>query len=395
MRTTRSSPPGDPAQGHAVDAPSPAEPVRSLAELPRHDALPMRRPLMKPELAPWRTDRGTIRLGGWVYGIAAEIGDPTGAVWTLITALDGTASQADVVARVLARHPAESPQSVRRCLQALVASGYIEDAAEAVPARLTSDDTARLNRTRSYFALMDQTPRTSSWEPVARLRTATVTIIGVGGTGGPAAAALAETGIGAIHCVDDDDVELSNLSRGGLYTEADVGTPKAAAAAGHLRDLSRTVEVTASRIRVTGVADVRDLARRCDVLLLSADEPPDIHRWVSRACMAENTVWVDAGYAGPAVEVSSFVPGQGACWECLRAAASAEGPPPSRPAPSSAVTAGISGCLAAHHVIARLTGVPPIEPGRSDVINLYAPPFSYSRVATARPGCQSGCGSGR
>lgn len=75
--------------------------------------------------------------------------------------------------------------------------------------------------------MLDLTPRASTWEPQERLRRALVTVIGVGGTGGVAALALAASGVGRLHCVDPDVVELSNLSRQVIYTEDDKRQPAA------------------------------------------------------------------------------------------------------------------------------------------------------------------------
>jgi hypothetical protein len=56
-------------------------------------------------------------------------------------------------------------------------------------------------------------------------------------------------------------------------------------------------------------------------------------------------------------------------------------------AASCAVTAGLTGNLAAWHVIARLAGIPEIEPGRCDIINLVTPEGIQFLLAQPRPGC--------
>ena len=60
-------------------------------------------------------------------------------------------------------------------------------------------------------------------------------VIGAGGLGGPALLTLAAGGVGRLVVIDDDRVESSNLNRQPLFTEADLGQPKAAAAAAACR----------------------------------------------------------------------------------------------------------------------------------------------------------------
>ncbi|UNU44827.1 molybdopterin-synthase adenylyltransferase MoeB [Sphingopyxis sp. YF1] len=61
----------------------------------------------------------------------------------------------------------------------------------------------------------------------ARLKAAHVVLIGAGGIGCPAIAYLAAAGVGTLTVVDHDHVELSNLHRQPLFTDADIGRPKA------------------------------------------------------------------------------------------------------------------------------------------------------------------------
>ena len=61
---------------------------------------------------------------------------------------------------------------------------------------------------------------------LAKLRKAFVIVVGCGGVGSHATAALARSGCGRLRLIDFDQVTLSSLNRHSVATLADVGTPK-------------------------------------------------------------------------------------------------------------------------------------------------------------------------
>ncbi|KAI9729832.1 MAG: hypothetical protein M1834_006580 [Cirrosporium novae-zelandiae] len=63
-------------------------------------------------------------------------------------------------------------------------------------------------------------------EGLAKLRSSFVIVVGCGGVGSHATAALARSGVSKIRLIDFDQVTLSSLNRHALATLADVGTPK-------------------------------------------------------------------------------------------------------------------------------------------------------------------------
>jgi molybdopterin-synthase adenylyltransferase len=363
----------------------------------------MNRPRVKPEHAPYRIKGGKIRIGGVSFGIAAEIEDPDGSVWAMLSAMDGSRSLDEVVAHVAEAYPGERREQLAAAAQQLIESGYVEDNFAPAPANLTSLDFQRHARSVGFYRWLDLTPRGSSWEPQSRIAEAKVTILGVGGTGGIAAMGLAASGVGRLHCVDPDLVELSNLNRQVIYSEKDIGQAKADAAVARLQQLNSDISVTGERTRVDGVDAVARLADDCDVLILAADQPPAIRMWANRACLQVKRPWIDACYHGPLVQVGAFVPQNGPCWECTRlelrdrdaiiGANTADG---DRRLQSimhavGAVSAGISGNLAAHLAIALITGIPPITPGQINAVNLAALDAPFSFTVSRHPECQA-CG---
>jgi molybdopterin/thiamine biosynthesis adenylyltransferase len=362
----------------------------------------MRRPRIKPEHAPYRLTGGRIRLGGPTFGSAAEVVDPTGSVWTLLESMDGSRDTDEIVARVARHHRAE-PAAVRDALRTFVAAGYVEDAGAPDPPELTERDKVRYDRARRYLRWLDLTPRASTWDPQVALKQARVTVAGLGGAGGTAAMALAASGVGRLHCVDFDIVELSNLGRQLLYTEDDIGRPKSEAAVCRLRRLNSDIEITGAAGRVGGVDDVIALASGCDVLVLGADEPVQVQTWTNRGCLFTGTPWVDSGYAGPLVSVAAYVPGKGPCYECVLAGQAdrrrVDGTEPEhRVAPGGhavgAASAGLAGHLAAHAAISLITGAPPVREGRVHAINLLTLDAPFVIDEERRPDCQACGGTG-
>lgn len=78
-----------------------------------------------------------------------------------------------------------------------------------------------------------------------RLADAHVVVIGAGGLGNAVLPVLAGAGVGRITIIDDDTVDESNLHRQVLFGAADIGTPKADAAARAMARQSPDTEVEA------------------------------------------------------------------------------------------------------------------------------------------------------
>ena len=78
-----------------------------------------------------------------------------------------------------------------------------------------------------------------------RLASARVLVVGAGGLGSPAALYLAGAGVGTIGIADGDTVSLTNLQRQVLYSEREVGMPKAECARQRLLSLNGGLSIIA------------------------------------------------------------------------------------------------------------------------------------------------------
>ncbi|MCK9543150.1 MAG: HesA/MoeB/ThiF family protein [Novosphingobium sp.] len=83
------------------------------------------------------------------------------------------------------------------------------------------------------------------------LTRAHVAVIGCGGIGSPAIQYLAAAGIGRLTLIDDDRIEASNLQRQTIFSEADLGQPKAEAAARWVNRFDAALDARAATERLT------------------------------------------------------------------------------------------------------------------------------------------------
>ncbi|MFL1381508.1 TOMM precursor leader peptide-binding protein [Nocardiopsis protaetiae] len=148
-----------------------------------------------------------------------------------------------------------------------------------------------------------------------RLARARVVLLGCGGIGSLVAAALATAGVGELVLVDADHVELSNLTRQFLFTEADIGLPKAEVLARELRRRNRNCRVLPVVRDIGDGADLEHLPAG-DLVVVSADSP-GLTGMVNAHCVRSGTPWLNACYVNDiAVWGPLVVPGVTGCWDC-------------------------------------------------------------------------------
>ncbi len=173
----------------------------------------------------------------------------------------------------------------------------------------------------------------------AKLRRATVAVIGAGGLGAPALLYLAAAGIGRIRLIDDDVVSLSNLQRQVIFGGDVIGQAKVAAAAERLQKLNDGValEPIESRLSPDNAAE---LLRGADIILDGSDSF-ETRRAVNAAAVRLETPLVSGAIGQWDGQISLFHPAAGTpCYACLFPT----DPPPDL-APSCA-EAGVVGALA-------------------------------------------------
>ncbi|MEU8834877.1 ThiF family adenylyltransferase [Streptomyces sp900116325] len=221
----------------------------------------------------------------------------------VLSAFSGPVPKEQAV-ELIAKHSALAETEAQQLLDELLAAGILTTR--------WIDRQERYSRHHLYFGVAGY-----DGDPMEVLRNRSVGLIGTGGIGSNVAMVLAAAGVGRLVVADADVVETTNLTRQFLYTEGDVGTPKVEALAHRVRERNHEIRVDI----VNDVFDSPEFAVRhfadCDLVVLSADTPQDVHRWLNAASVQTGVPYSCAGYldtmgiVGPLV-----VPGETACLEC-------------------------------------------------------------------------------
>lgn len=361
----------------------------------------MLKPSLKPGHARMPRPDGAVLMGARVPGFITEVSDESGLVWMLTGLLDGTRS-VDEIAAVMADDHGVTRQDVTEALNVFADNGWLYDAAAPVPEGLPDSDIQRHRRTIDFFSTLEERPRANPFELLTVLRGAGVVVLGAGGVGCAAAAGLVASGVGRIHCVDHDLVELSNLNRQLLYAQGDIGRPKVDVAAERLRALDDVVTVSTSRQLLGGVEDIRAAIEGFDVVLCCADTPTEIYLWTNEACFDARVPMLVAGYTGPKISVGTYIPGATACFACQAAGTvdykKSQGFPvdeakPENYNPVIAASAQIAGHTMALEALNLLLDLPVQTAGRE--LHWHLTDFEHVlfREAVARPECPVACGA--
>jgi bacteriocin biosynthesis cyclodehydratase domain-containing protein len=268
-----------------------------------------RRLRLKPTIDVFTAPDGCIHLfrGGEDDFVVEPDGRP---LQELLEALDGT-REWERLTIPAAISVAERAQIVAQLWEL----GVLEDAAD--DDALGERALRRYERQLRYFGDVAP-PGVARGDYQRRLAAARVVVLGLGGLGGWAAYALACAGVGTLVGVDGDVVDWSNLNRQILYTEADLGQPKATVAARTIAAFNSDIDFQPVQRMLSSVDDVEAVVAGADFVVDAADQPAhEIERWVNAACARQGVPYTMMSQFPPLVRVGpTCVPGQTGCYSC-------------------------------------------------------------------------------
>ena len=189
-----------------------------------------------------------------------------------------------------------------------------------------------------------------------KLKCSSVLVIGAGGLGCPALQYLAAAGVGKIGIVDEDIIESSNLQRQVLFSQDNVGKPKAEIAAIKLRGMNPYIEIHSHIVRFTA-RNAESLVKEYDIILDGTDNFSSRYL-INDACVLFDKVLIYGAIYQFEGQVSVFNYKNGPTYRCLF-----PNPPSSNALPSCSevgvlgVLPGIIGSFQALESIKVITGV--------------------------------------
>jgi adenylyltransferase/sulfurtransferase len=216
-------------------------------------------------------------------------------------------------------------------------------------------------------------------EGQARLRRASVLLVGLGGLGSSLSLYAAAAGVGRIGIVEFDTVDPSNLNRQVLYGTSQVGGDKLACGAARLRDFNPHITIE-EHTGAFSRDNARQLVADYDVVADCADNFATRYL-VNDACVLEGRPLVSASIFGLEGQLSVYNHDGGPCFRCVFPE-----PPPAGLVPDCVeggvmgVLPGVMGTLQAAEVIKLASGLGEIASGRLVHYDALALRFSAFRV---------------
>jgi sulfur-carrier protein adenylyltransferase/sulfurtransferase len=192
---------------------------------------------------------------------------------------------------------------------------------------------------------------------------AKVLVVGAGALGCAALVYLVPAGVGVVGVLDNDEVDITNLHRQILYSQGDLGKPKAVAAKDRLRAMNPEVEIRPHFLRIHK-DNALEIIKDYDLVLDCSDNFPTKFL-VNDACVMLNKPCIIGAAIGFSGQLSVYNYKDGPTYRCLLPE-----PPDSLTVPTCADTGvmgmipGIIGTLQALEAIKIIIGKGDVLSGR-------------------------------
>ncbi|XWS11259.1 hypothetical protein CRYUN_Cryun38cG0068700 [Craigia yunnanensis] len=184
----------------------------------------------------------------------------------------------------------------------------------------------------------------------SNLLNSSILVVGAGGLGSPALLYLAACGVGRLGIVDHDVVELNNMHRQIIHTEAYIGQPKVKSAAAACRAINSTIQIVEHK-EALRTSNALEILSQYDIVIDATDNAPSRYM-ISDCCVVLGKPLVSGAALGLEGQLTVYNYKGGLCYRCLFPT-----PPPTTACQRCSdsgvlgVVPGIIGCLQALEAI--------------------------------------------
>ncbi|KAI8096313.1 Molybdopterin-synthase sulfurtransferase [Halteromyces radiatus] len=220
-----------------------------------------------------------------------------------------------------------------------------------------------------------------------KLRNSSILIVGAGGLGAPAALYLGAGGVGRLGIVDHDDVDISNLHRQVIHTEAKQGMKKAISAMKAIHAINSSCHVVPYTMSIDS-SNALDVIQQYD-LVVDATDNVATRYLLNDACVLLKKPLVSGSALRYDGQLTVYNYQNGPCYRCLHPVP----PPPETVGRCSdngvlGVVPGVIGILQALEAMKVVTG---LHPGESSFLIFSAlsnPMFRTMKLRNKKKDCQ-------
>jgi molybdopterin/thiamine biosynthesis adenylyltransferase/rhodanese-related sulfurtransferase len=147
-----------------------------------------------------------------------------------------------------------------------------------------------------------------------KLKRAHLLVIGCGGLGAPVSLYLAAAGVGTLTLVDGDTVDITNLQRQIIFTQDQIGQPKASCARDNLIQRNEDIEINAID-QALSPENAPELIEAADLVLDCTDNFA-VRYLINDVCKSRRKPWIYASIFQFSGQCAMFVP-ERTCFRCL------------------------------------------------------------------------------
>lgn len=182
------------------------------------------------------------------------------------------------------------------------------------------------------------------------LSRSSILVVGAGGLGSPIAMYLAACGVGCLGIVDNDKVELNNLHRQIIHTEAYVGKSKVKSAAAVCHAINSSITLVEHE-EALKAENALDIVGKYDIVVDATDNLPSRYM-ISDCCVLLDKPLISGAALGLEGQLTVYHHDGGPCYRCLFPT-----PPPTAACQRCSdsgvlgVVPGVIGCLQALEAI--------------------------------------------